>query len=105
MGEPPQDGTDPVDGNKGNHAYPYRHQVWLYDAHDLAKVIAATPTSGPKPYEITPYAYGELGGLPKTSWGRTIGCAFDDVKRLLYIGQGFATGFDGADPIIHVFQF
>ncbi len=30
--------NDPADDSKGTHAYPYRYQVWAYDANDLLAV-------------------------------------------------------------------
>jgi len=101
-GTPGQDaGSDPADSNKGNHAYPYRHQVWLYDAHDLAAVRAGTK----QPYQLRPYAYGLLGGMPQTNGQEhTVGCAYNAATKQLYIGQAMAAGYEGAEPVIHVYQ-
>ena len=71
-GKPSGDGVDPwcydpSDSSKGTHAYPYRHQVWAYDANDLLSV-----KNGQKqPYDITPYAIWELTGMDSTG-GATI---------------------------------
>jgi Bacterial Ig domain/Right handed beta helix region/PASTA domain len=91
-------GSDPADSNKGNHAYPYRHQVWLYDAHDFAAVRAGTK----QPWQVQPYAYGLLGGIPvRTDKQETLGCAYDSSSKTLYIGEDFG---DGDQPLIHVFN-
>ncbi|HUE69432.1 MAG TPA: hypothetical protein VMP01_00975, partial [Pirellulaceae bacterium] len=50
-GTPPDGGDDPLRGDKGYHAYPYRYQVWAYSAHDLAAVKAGTK----QPWEVQPY--------------------------------------------------
>jgi len=93
--------ADPADQNKGNHAYPYRHQVWLYDAHDLAAVHAGTK----QPYDVTPYAYGQLLGMPSgTNMQQTLGCAYDPATKTMYIGEDFAAGFQNTEPVIHVYQ-
>ena len=47
---------DPTESGKGQHAYPYRYQVWAYDLNDLAAVKAGTK----QPWEVTPYGVWPL---------------------------------------------
>src|SRR2546423_14916678 len=47
---------DPDDGPKGIHSYPYRSQVWAYDANDLVAVKAGQKQS----YQVMPYAVWQL---------------------------------------------
>ena len=48
-GQPVGDGAiycyDPTDSAKGTHAYPYRWNVWAYDANDLQGVVNGTKTA------------------------------------------------------------
>lgn len=94
---------DPVNLNKGNHGYPYIHQMWAYDANDLVSV-----KNGMKqPWEILPY---EAWNLDNVGHWYTIsdmdvygGSAYDPATGKLYISQ---TSVDtGSRPIIHVFKF
>jgi hypothetical protein len=44
---------DPADSSKGVHAYPYRYQVWAYDANDLLAVKNGTKAAHqPQPYAV-----------------------------------------------------
>lgn len=58
---------DPIDSSKGGHAYPYRFQVWAYDANDLVRVRRGEV----QPWEIKPYDIWTLD-LP---FGRADGAA------------------------------
>ena len=87
---------DPVRPYQGTHAYPYRYQVWAYNAADLATVYSgdASPES-PQPYDV---------------WGLTLpfaptttdlgGTTYDPATGRIFISQGFA---DGDNPVIHVY--
>ena len=44
--------NDPANADQGNHAYPYRYQVWAYDALDLLAVKDGRRA----PYSVQPYA-------------------------------------------------
>ena len=97
-GKPTPDGTiycyDPDDSSKGTHAYPYKAEVWAYDAAGLAAVRAGRK----RPWQVKPYATWSLH-LPFRS-GRVGGAAYDPARGLLYVSQQYG---DAADPVIHVF--
>jgi hypothetical protein len=110
-GQPVGDGAtycyDPTDSAKGTHAYPYRWNVWAYDANDLRAVVNGTNT----PWTPTPYANfglmfpigtpGMSNGLPNIG-----GVAFDPTTNRLFVAQlGVDPGTYGyaARPLIHVF--
>ena len=86
---------DPANGSEGTHAYPYRHQVWAYDANDLLAVKNATKEVwGPRPYAI--WALSDMN----SSGSATIsGAVYDSATGNLYITQNF-----GSNPIVHVYQ-
>jgi hypothetical protein len=87
---------DPVSEYKGNHAYPYRYQIWAYDAADLAKVYRG----GAAAKSLKPYDYWELE-LPYSPRQTEIGgVAYDPSTGRIFISQGFA---DGTQPVIHVY--
>jgi hypothetical protein len=99
-GSPTGDGSDiwcydPTDDSKGNHAYPYRHQVWAYDAAELLEVQAGAV----QPWEVRPYAVWELEGLTDDGDATIVGAGFDPVQRRLYVTENY-----GEDPHVHVFQ-
>ena len=87
---------DPASEYKGNHAYPYRYQIWAYDAADLAKVYRG----GAAAKSLKPYDYWELE-LPYSPRQTEIGgVAYDPSTGRIFISQGFA---DGTQPVIHVY--
>jgi hypothetical protein len=90
--------NDPVSGEiQGFHAYPYKYQVWAYDANDLLAVRAGTKL----PYQVKPYAIWTLD-LPFTpAEVRICGAAYDPATSRIYISQYHA---DGAKPLIQVFK-
>ena len=64
---------DPVRSDQGTHGYPYRYQVWAYDAADLATVYAGDAA----PESIFPYDVWDLE-LPYTPLTTEIsGTAYD----------------------------
>ena len=87
---------DPERSSKGTHAYPYRYQVWAYDADDLASVYRGEAT----PESLRPYDVWQLD-LPfdarETSVG---GAAYDPETGRIFISQSRA---DGDQPLIHIF--
>ena len=89
----------PEGSSKGNHAYPYRYQVWAYDALDLAKVKAGEL----QPWEVRPYAMWPLT-LPQApssnSFASTYinGAAYDPARRRIFLTQD-----RGENPLVHVF--
>jgi hypothetical protein len=86
---------DPSDASKGTHSYPYRHQVWAYDANDLSSV-----KNGQKqPWQIMPYAVWELPGMNSTGSANIRGAAYDPINKRVFITEGY-----GDNPIVHVYQ-
>jgi len=92
---------DPTNMYQGTHAYPYRYQVWAYDANDLADVEAGKR----KHYEIQPYAVWALDLPYESSSGahQIHGVAYDPSNQVMYISQA-CIGTSCA-PIIHAFKF
>ena len=88
---------DPAGSSKGHHAYPYKYQVWAYNAHDFIKVRKG----GMNPWDVRPYEIWnfELPFQPKNA--EIVGTSYDKKNRRLYISQ--ACG-DGDNPIVHVFE-
>jgi len=106
-GKPPPDGGeaycyDPVTFDKGQHAYPYRFQMWAYDLMDLAAVAEGKRD----PWEPVPYGVWPLeipfsvGAVP-----RILSVTFDPERRLVYLAQ-FKGDPDGYSfrALIHVFR-
>ena len=93
-GDPPEEGFDPARGDKGFHAFPYRYQVWAYDANDLGAAKAGTK----QPWEVRPYAVWKLN-LPYVDDETKIqgACLTGDT---IYVSQRTAGGM----PVIHGFQ-
>jgi hypothetical protein len=88
---------DPADSSKGYHAYPYRYQVWAYNANDLAQVKAGAM----QPWDVQPYDVWELS-LPYEGGGvRLGGAAYDAASGRLYVSQKHVIG---GMPVIHAFQ-
>jgi hypothetical protein len=102
--QPPGPGRcyDPVNADKGTHAYPYRYWVWAYDASDLV----AVKNQQKNPWDIVPYAMWGLD-LPFAPGRNTVqGATYDPATQRIYVsasgadpGGGFFFG-----PIIHAFQ-
>lgn len=94
---------DPVFASQGNHAYPYRYQVWAYDVLDLLQVRHGLAA----PWSIEPYAVWELD-LPFAPAGHTLGgVAYDSVSHRLFISQTGVISHAGSlepEPVIHVFS-
>lgn len=84
---------DPIYGDQGEHAYPYRAQVWAYNAHELAEVAAGTR----QPHNLKPYAVWELPGF---SGPEVAGVALDKDGRLYALES---SGGPGARGRVHVY--
>jgi hypothetical protein len=80
-------------GTQGNHAYPYRYQVWAYDLNHLLEVKNGTRSA----WDVQPYDYGALTGIPLTptaDQGWMLGQAsYDPAGKRIFIPQ---MGLNGA---------
>jgi hypothetical protein len=92
---------DPVVGDKGTHAYPYRYQIWAYDLADLADVRAGRRS----PWDVHPYDVWPLD-LPIDEPAKHLGgVTYDAAHHLLYVSQMLADRDEYAfRPLIHVFR-
>jgi hypothetical protein len=91
---------DPSDTSTGEHAWPYRYQVWAYDANDLARVRQGAV----QPWQVKPYAVWSLR-LPYVheSAGHGLeGIAYDPLSRRLFVVQEGAGKY--GEPVIQVFS-
>jgi hypothetical protein len=89
--------SDPVNNAMGGHAYPYRYQLWAYDANDLQQVMAGQRL----PWTVVPYATWNpvlpfAPALPLVN-----GVAWDPATRRLFLEQYKG---DTTRPLIHVFH-
>lgn len=92
---------DPTTSDKGQHAFPYRYQMWAYDLNDLAQVRAGKKD----PWEVKPYGVWPFD-LPTPEPGVRIGgVAYDPAGQRLFIAQMQADR-DGYAfrALIHVFR-
>jgi hypothetical protein len=91
---------DPASSYKGGHAYPYKYQIWAYDANDLRAV-----KNGQKhPWDIKPYTVWNFN-LPferSTDRHNIGGAAYDPATQRIYVSQMCEDA--GCNPIIHVFK-
>lgn len=88
---------DPTDDSKGNHGYPYFHQVWAYDANDLLAVKQGQK----QPWDVVPYGSWRLTEMDGGSGSASIRSAtYDPATRRWYIVQD--TG--GGEPKVHVYE-
>lgn len=88
--------NDPVKPSKGNHAYPYVHQVWAYDALDLLKVKNGELS----PWEIAPYQVWQLSLPFENEPVNPIGGTYDPSTKRLFISHPRK----GDHLLIHVFK-
>jgi len=84
---------DPDDSSKGIHSYPYRSQVWAYDANDLVAVRSGQKLS----YDIVPYALWQLDA----AFEDIQGVGYDPATQRLYVSRVYA---DNTRPLINVYQ-
>ena len=92
---------DPVVGDKGPHAYPYRFQMWAYDLGELAEVRAGHRD----PWSVKPYAVWPFELPLADAAMRVGGVAYDAARQQLFIVQMRADrdGF-AFRPLVHVFH-
>ena len=92
---------DPATSDKGQHAYPYRYQMWAYDVADWAQVRAGHKD----PWEVKPYAVWPFELPTPEPSTRIIGVAYDPERRRLFVSQRLADR-DGYAfrAVIHVFH-
>jgi hypothetical protein len=96
---------DPTNTDSGNHAYPYRFQLWAYDLNDLADVKAGTKA----PWEPRPVVW-PLNDLPSNDTMETMvmrpgGIAYAPDTQRLYVAADLID-VDGysSRPLIYVFK-
>lgn len=92
--------NDPARTSKGEHAYPYRYQIWSYPVGDLLSVMSGSMN----PWSPS-YSYWELT-LPYSDTAKFAGgVAFDKTRNKIYLSQ-LNVDEAGLDtlPIIHVFD-
>lgn len=86
---------DQADSYKGEHAYPYVHQVWAYDANDLV----AVKNGSKRPYDVKPYATWQLKEM-NNAGNATIRSAFyEPATNRIYVTEAY-----GESPKVHVYQ-
>lgn len=88
---------DPTNNSKGEHAYPYAHYVWAFNAADLAAVKAGTKVAS----SVRPYATWALTGAGGSGLVPRGGATFDPATNRIYLVSGNSFG---EAPRIHVFQ-
>ena len=86
---------DPADGSKGTHAYPYRHQVWAYDATQLVNVKNGTVQAS----DVQPYAIWRMDEMDTSGSASMVGAAYDPDSSRLYVAEGY-----GEEPHVHVYR-
>jgi hypothetical protein len=85
---------DPDNNSKGTHNYPYRSQVWAYDANDLMSVKSGSKQS----WVIKPYAVWQLNG----SFVEIQGVGYDPSTQRIYVSAACQNG--DCAPKIFVYQ-
>lgn len=85
---------DPCDDSHGTHAYPYRAQVWAYDANDLMSVKNGIRQS----WEIQPYAYWTMDEITDVCSNPAGACYDPDTGRL------YITDAQGEQALVYVYQ-
>jgi hypothetical protein len=92
---------DPAGGSKGGHAYPYRHQVWAYDANDLVRV----KNGRLRMHQVRPYAVWGFD-TPFQNIRRAVsGVTFDPATRRLYLSLAEQDITNGTGkPLVHVYE-
>ena len=92
---------DPASNDKGQHAYPYRYQIWAYDLNDWAAVKAGKK----RPWQVVPYAVWPLTLPTPEPTVRLGGVGYDAQRQTLYIAQ-LGADADGyaSRPVVHAFR-
>lgn len=89
---------DPVNEDQGVHAYPYRYQVWAYDANDLVAVKNGSKVR----HAVQPYAVWSFNiPFERNDDHYVGGAAYDESRKLIYFAQQYG---DGVDPLVHVYR-
>jgi hypothetical protein len=97
----------PNGGTSGNHAYPYRFQLWSYDLNDLADVKANPETN--KPWDPVPTVW-PLTDLPSNATMpnqrlRPGGIAYSPQTQRLYVVADFIDQDGFSDrPLVYVYN-
>jgi len=95
--------NDPTDSSKGNHAYPYRHEICAYDANDLL----AVKNGSMLPTAVVPYATWTvtdmLASAGGTGYARMKSSTYDIATRRWYI-TSFSGGSGYGSPRVHVYE-
>jgi hypothetical protein len=89
------DCNDPTNASKGEHAYPYVHQVWAYDANDLVAVKNGTRQAS----QLRPYAVWRLTEMDNNGSAGVSGVTFDPATRRIYVTIASSTA-----PRVHVYE-
>ncbi len=85
---------DPCDESHGTHAYPYRSQVWAYDANDLMQVKNGVKQC----WEIQPYTYWTMDEITDVCSNPEGACYDPDTGRL------YITDALGEEVLVFVYQ-
>jgi hypothetical protein len=85
--------NDPAIASKGSHNYPYRSQVWAYDANELVAVKNGQKQS----WQVQPYAVWELD----SSFTDIQGVGYNPVTRRIFVSAAWQ---DNGQPLIRVYQ-
>jgi hypothetical protein len=85
---------DPSNGSKGTHNYPYRSQMWAYDANDFVAVKNGTKQS----WTIRPYAVWQLD----SAFVDIQGIGYDQTNQRIYVSASCKYG--DCAPKIYVYQ-
>lgn len=92
---------DPANSDKGQHAYPYRYQMWAYDLNDWAEVRAGRRD----PWSVHPYAVWPFELPTPENSVRILGVAYDPDGQRLFISQRSADrDTHSSRALIHVFH-
>ena len=92
--------NDPADSYKGTHAYPYKYQIWAYDANDLV----AVKNGAKQQWEVRPYSVWNFSLPYEGASGAHVigGAAYDPQTNNIYVSQQCTD--TNCAPIIHVFR-
>jgi hypothetical protein len=101
--DPACDGADKWSSNHGCHAYPYRYQIWAYDANDLAAVKNGTK----QPWSLMPQIWTFDLPFERNEDGRVISATYDSGNQRIFIAAGLQDGSSSSylpNPIIYVYK-
>lgn len=87
--------NDPTGSGSGEHAYPYVHQVWAYDANDLLRSRQGQLA----PWDVRPYATWRLTEMNDSDSAKMAGATYDPATRRLYVTEEY-----GEEPRVHVYE-